>query len=257
MPLKADVEKWRQYWKVSRPSLTLQVYLECAAEKITERIKAHFSTKEKPLLLDVGCGRGQLDVLLAEKTGAPMVALDIIEEALYTSKRLIGEKKLEGRVSLVRASVYHLPFREDVFDVAVSTGSESAAAYIGAPEEVSRVVTSQGLLFMDFTRMPNLYQPLRSFKNYYRYKKACQKRSRGEETKYYHYGKLGLKERFENKLGLGIEKTWKMNNSPPLGGKGFRLLFERTLGQLLSPLLSRTILVEFKNIKEKPSKSTI
>jgi ubiquinone/menaquinone biosynthesis C-methylase UbiE len=256
MPLKADVEKWRQYWRVSRPSLTLQVYLECAAEKIAERIKPHFSGKKEPLLLDVGCGQGRLDVLLAEKTGAHMVALDIIEEALYTSKRLIEEKKPESRVSLVRASVYHMPFRDDVFDAAVSTGSESAAAYIGAPEEVSRVVTSQGPLFMDFTQMPNLYQPWRSFKNYRRYKEARRKRSRGEETKYYHYGKLGLKKRFEQELGLEIRRIWRMNNAPPVGNRTMRLRFEKTLGRILSCLLARTILVEFENIK-KPSKSTI
>ena len=254
--MKTDVEKWRHYWRAFHPSLTLNVYLVCAAEKIAERIKRYFSEKEKPLLLDVDCGQGQLAVLLAEKTGLHIVALDIIEEALQTSRRLIEEKRLEGQVSLVRASVYNLLFREGVFDVAVSTGSESAAAYPGAPEEVSRVVTNRGLLFIDFTRMPNLYQPLRSLKSYFRYKKACQKQRKGERTKYFHYGKLGLAERFERKLGLSIEKSWRMNNSPPLGGKNLRLLFERTLGKILSPLLARTILVELKNAGEKTSKRT-
>ncbi len=61
------------------------------------------------------------------------------------------------------------------------------------------------------------------------------------------YGKLGLKKRFESELGLKIQKTWRMNNAPPLGSSITRLRFEKTLGRLLSPLLARTILVEFIN----------
>ena len=61
------------------------------------------------------------------------------------------------------------------------------------------------------------------------------------------YGKLGLKKRFENELRLKIQKIWRMNNAPPLGSSITRLRFEKTLGRLLSPLLARTILVEFIN----------
>jgi len=42
-----------------------------------------------------------------------------------------------------------------------------------------------------------------------------------------------------------------MNNAPPFGNRITRLRFEKTLGRLLSPLLARTILVEFINKKQK------
>ncbi len=247
MKVKAGVEKWGSYWRTFRYSLTHQVYLESVAEIIARRIKHSFSGEKKPLLLDIGCGQGQLDVCLAEKTGCQIVAVDIIEEALGVGKRLLEERKLHGQVSLILASVYQLPFSDNTFDIAVSTGSESAAAYYGATEEASRVVAGDGHLFIDFIRMPNLYQPLRSVKSYFQYRKANRKRSRGEETKYFHYGKLGLKKRFENELRLKIQKVWRMNNAPPLGSSITRLRFEKTLGRLLNPLLARTILVEFIN----------
>jgi len=249
MNARVSAEKWGHYWRTFRSSLTHQVYLESVAEIIAKRIKHLFSGEKKPLLLDIGCGQSQLDVCLAEKTGCQTVAVDIIEEALGVGKRLLEERKLHGQVSLILASVYQLPFPDNTFDIAVSTGSESAAAYYGATEEASRVVTKDGRLFIDFIRMPNLYQPLRSFKSYFQYRKARRKRSRGEETKYFHYGKLGLKKRFENELGLKILKIWRMNNTPPLGSSITRLRFEKTLGRLLSPLLARTILVEFINKK--------
>ena len=117
----------------------------------------------------------------------------------------------------------------------------------GATEEVSRVVAGDGRLFIDFINMPNLYQPLRSIKSYFQYRRAKQQQRKDEKTKYFHYGKLGLRERFERGVGLKMQKIWRVNSAPPLGGKGFRLLFERTLGKLLGPALARTILVEFMN----------
>ena len=247
MNARADVARWGQYWGAFRFSLTHQVYLESVAGVIAARAKRCFTGEKKPLVLDVGCGQGQLDICLAEKTGWPIVAIDIIEEALDASKQLLREKKRLGQVSPILASVYHLPFPDGTFDIAVSTGSESAAAYHGATEEVSRVVAGDGRLFIDFINMPNLYQPLRSIKSYFQYRKAKQQRKKDEKTKYFHYGKLGLRERFERGVGLKMQKIWRVNSAPPLGGKGFRLLFERTLGKLLNPVLARTILVEFMN----------
>ena len=249
MPAKANIIKWYKYWMKFRPSLTHQVYYECVAEKIAERVKSHISERRTPLLLDVGCGQGQLSVLLAEKTGFDVVAMDIIEAPLYDCKKLVRENGLEGKVNLVRASVYQLPFRDDSFDIAISTGYASAATYPGGPEEVSRVVQTDGQLFLDFIRLPNLYQPIYSIKNYLKYKRALKEQKKVEVNEPPRYGKLGLKERFENKLDLQIDEVWNVNTSPPLGGKRLRLLFESTLGKLTSPLLARTILVGLKNKK--------
>jgi|GEM_PF-1808089 len=247
MNARANVEKWGNYWRTFRFSLTHQVYLESVAEIIAARVKRYFPSERKPLMLDVGCGQGQLDIRLAEKIGCRIVALDIVEGALGVSRRFLEEKKLSGQVNLVLASVFQLPFPDGTFDIVVSTGSESAAAYYGATEEVSRVVAKDGHLFIDFTRMPNLYQPLRSIKSYFQYRKAMQKRRLGEKSKYFHYGKLGLRERFERGLGLKMRQIWRTNSAPPLGSNRSRLRFERTLGRFLSPLLARSILVEFIN----------
>jgi ubiquinone/menaquinone biosynthesis C-methylase UbiE len=246
MNARADVEKWGRYWKTFRFSLTHEAYLESVAKIIATRIKRCFTADRKLMVLDVGCGQGQLDIRLAEKLRCDIVAVDIVEEALSIGGQLREEKKLQGQVNPILASAYQLPFSDGTFDIAVSTGSESAAAYRGVTEEVSRVVKGGGRLFIDFI-MPNIYQPLRSIKSYFQYREAVRKQSLGEKSKYFHYGKLGLRKRFERELGLEMRQMWRTNSAPPFGGKGFRLLFERTLGHLLSPVLARTILVEFKN----------
>ncbi|MFC2122477.1 class I SAM-dependent methyltransferase [Bacteroidota bacterium] len=252
MCAKANIDKWDKVWRRTKPSLTLQVYHKCVADKIVGRVKYYTFERDKPILLDVGCGEGQLDALLAEGTGFQVVALDIVDGPLQECRRLVQEMGLQGKVNLVKASVYRLPFRDNTFDVAVSTGSESAATYPGAPEEVSRAVIGGGHMFFDFTRMPNLYQPLSSIKSYFRYLRARRGWKESREMGNLHYGRLGLKERFVGRLGLKILKMWNMNTSSWPGGKRVRLLFERTLGRVLSMLLARTVLVELRNKDKTP-----
>ncbi len=251
---RANVDKWQRYWSASRPSVTLQAYHRQVAERIVGRLGRLFppaaEETEHPLrLLDAGCGQGNLTVMLAGKTGYETAALDIIAEPLRHCHQLAGERQID-RVSVVRASVFRMPFRDGTFDIAVSTGSESAAAYPGAAEEVIRVVKKGGTLFIDFTAMPNLYQPVRSLKDLFRYLQARRTVARGGKTKRFHYGKLGLKERFERRLGLRIRQTWYMNTAPPWGGVRARLLFEKSAGRWLGPLLARTVLVEMENSKK-------
>ena len=251
---RASVDKWQHYWNAYRPSVTLQAYHGYAAEKIAGRLSHLFpQSAERPgqclfKLLDVGCGQGGLSIMLAEKASCETVALDIIMEPLVYCRNL-AEKRRTAHVGIIRASVFQMPFRNGTFDVAVSTGSESAATYSGATEEVIRVVKKEGILFIDFTRMPNLYQPIRSLRSFLQYLRARRRIAMGEKTKYFHYGKLGLKDRFERGHGLKIRRMWCMNTSPPWGSRRLRLFFEKTVGRLLGPLLARTVLVEMENRK--------
>jgi len=103
MNARANVAKWGHYWRTFRSSLTHQVYLESVAAIITARVKHCCAGKNHPMLLDIGCGQGQLDAWLAERTGWPIVAVDIVAEALAASQQLLKEKKLRDQVSLVLA----------------------------------------------------------------------------------------------------------------------------------------------------------
>jgi cyclopropane-fatty-acyl-phospholipid synthase len=95
-------------------------------------------------MLDVGCGSGYLDILLAQKTGFHIIGVDISKNALQLGKKMVEDAGFEHRISFVRGDVFNLSFRDNSFEIAISTGYESAGAYLGATKEVSRVVKEGG-----------------------------------------------------------------------------------------------------------------
>ena len=77
--------------------------------KVIARINPHAST-----LVDLGCGVGALVTSLAEKfTSASIVGVD---KSIFLIRKL--QKK--GIASAVLADIPNLPFREDIFDVAIA-----------------------------------------------------------------------------------------------------------------------------------------
>lgn len=72
-------------------------------------------------LLDVGCGSGGPALRLAERTGARVVGIDLVEEGIATATRLAGELGLGDQVRFVRADAGGpLPFADGSFDSVVS-----------------------------------------------------------------------------------------------------------------------------------------
>lgn len=72
-------------------------------------------------LLDVGCGSGGPALRLAERTGAGVVGVDLLEEGIATATRLAEERGLSDRARFVRADAGSpLPFAEGTFDSVVS-----------------------------------------------------------------------------------------------------------------------------------------
>ena len=64
-------------------------------------------------LLDVGCGSGGPALRLAERTGAGVVGVDLLEEGIATATRLAEERGLSDRARFVRADAGSpLPFAE-------------------------------------------------------------------------------------------------------------------------------------------------
>lgn len=72
-------------------------------------------------LLDVGCGSGGPALRLAERTGASVVGIDLVEEGIGTATRLAGELDLADRASFVLTDAGGpLPFADGSFDSVVS-----------------------------------------------------------------------------------------------------------------------------------------
>jgi ubiquinone/menaquinone biosynthesis C-methylase UbiE len=72
-------------------------------------------------LLDVGCGSGGPALRLADTTGAPVVGIDLLEEAITTASRLAEERELDDRARFIRADAGgRLPFDDQSFNAVIS-----------------------------------------------------------------------------------------------------------------------------------------
>jgi len=71
--------------------------------------------KRKDLVLDLGCGTGLLIDYVASRVNH-FVGLDIAEEALKVASERSCRLGIKRNVSLIKADVDALPFRDDVFD---------------------------------------------------------------------------------------------------------------------------------------------
>jgi len=99
------------------------------------------SSREKGLILDVGCGVGQVATKLAED-GFGSVGIDVSPSAIRLSVK--GSEKSEY-VSFIVASCYNLPFKEQTFQV---VGCLYLLEHLSDPEacldEMLRVVKEKG-----------------------------------------------------------------------------------------------------------------
>jgi cyclopropane fatty-acyl-phospholipid synthase-like methyltransferase len=72
-------------------------------------------------LLDVGCGSGGPALRLAERAGARVTGIDLVEDGIATASRLADERGLTDRVRFVRADAGGpLPFADETYDAVVS-----------------------------------------------------------------------------------------------------------------------------------------
>jgi SAM-dependent methyltransferase len=74
--------------------------------------------------LDICCGAGSNSIILASKYCCNVVSFDISLEALRRGQKIKNHFGL-SKIDFVNADVFHLPFREDIFDNAIATQSLS------------------------------------------------------------------------------------------------------------------------------------
>lgn len=72
-------------------------------------------------LLDAGSGRGWPALYLAQLTGCEAMLADLPEPALAEAIRRADADGLSSKVSVLRASAVHMPFKQRSFDVVTHT----------------------------------------------------------------------------------------------------------------------------------------
>lgn len=107
------------------------------------------------MVLEIGAGTGRDSLPIAEKTGVSVYQLDYSFESLRLIKQLSGK----NRIFPVGGDTFHLPFRDNTFDVVFHQGllehfrRNEADLMIG---EQLRVLKGGGLLLID---VPQRYHP--------------------------------------------------------------------------------------------------
>lgn len=74
-------------------------------------------------VLDIGCGLGGIDVLLAEEYGAEVVGVDVEPELVRRARERVAGQGLAGRVEILQVQPGPLPFADGSFDVVFSKDS--------------------------------------------------------------------------------------------------------------------------------------
>jgi ubiquinone/menaquinone biosynthesis C-methylase UbiE len=101
-------------------------------------------------IIDVGCGFGALDVVLAHRfADSEIVGIDLSDPLLQLANQSAQAANLSDRVRFEKADVHQIPYDDDAFDVAIST---NMVHLVGNPvrmlDEIERTLVPDGCLFI-------------------------------------------------------------------------------------------------------------
>ena len=114
--------------------------------KVTDWGLKHVSIANHDTILDVGCGGGRtVNKLAAIATQGKVFGVDYSEESVAFSKRTNARWIEAGRVEIRQASVSHLPFPDNTFDVITAVETHYFWPNLPADlHEVLRVLKAAG-----------------------------------------------------------------------------------------------------------------
>lgn len=99
--------------------------------------------------LDIGCGPGQMALMLAEMTELEVTGLDIEPEVIEIAKRHAQEAGLAERCHFVAADAHSLPFPDSYADLIISRGTlPFLRDKVLALQEIYRVLKPGGVAFL-------------------------------------------------------------------------------------------------------------
>jgi SAM-dependent methyltransferase len=228
---------WDRFWTDPTSDNARRATLTISADLAVRTLRQESASS----ILDLGCGLGEVAVMVAQRLNARIVAVDISERAVQTTASAIRGAGLSDRVHTVRADCYRLGFADGSFDAVISFGYASAASYEGAECEVARVLRPGGVAVIDFRNLSvynTLLNPMAGWR--------MQRRFRHRD-KVYHLGPIGLREHFAP-VGLDLEQIVYFNTYPPMGNAvsvETYLRLER-LGRSFGRPLARVLAAKFR-----------
>ena len=152
------------YWNIGE-----NISMNDASEQLCTRLfgKAGVALANAKHILDVGCGKGMQDIILANQTKASIIGIDICADNIDMCKNLAKKHSLENQITYKTGDACKLPFSDNSFDVVISL--ESAFHYSPRSaffSEASRVLRPGGTLLIGDIIINEQSFFLRQFQNF-------------------------------------------------------------------------------------------
>ena len=118
-------------------------------DKIWRRKTSRWVAKHQPTaILDVATGTADLAIRMAcDMPSATITGVDLSEKMLEVGKQKVAQKKLDQRITLMKADAAHLPFPDNSFDaVTVAFGVRNFENLDAGLREMLRITKNNGIL---------------------------------------------------------------------------------------------------------------
>ena len=101
-------------------------------------------------IIDVGCGFGAMNIVLAHRfVDSEVVGIDLSDPLLRLASRSAQAADLGDRVRFEKADVHQIPYDDDTFDVVISTNMVHLVDDpIRMLNEIERILVPDGCLFI-------------------------------------------------------------------------------------------------------------
>jgi len=235
-----NFEKRKQKWEKKSREYKLNSLREATFILTVKNTIDLLKNRRKGRVLDIGCGFGEIDILMAQNTNLDIIGCDISENAIKVAKNNIKKAGLYNKIKIEKGDVYNLKYPDESFDIVFGFGYVSAPTYPGVQKEVARVLKPEGVLICDFINYLSFYKLFNTFKRIVKRKDIP-----------YYVSLAGIRREFE-KESLVFVSQRLFNTYPPidfnLKPKIF-LAFENSIGKIFKTFLGRVRLVSFKKVK--------
>jgi ubiquinone/menaquinone biosynthesis C-methylase UbiE len=128
----------RQHWKM--------------AEKFGQEYAQKLASQgfDQGKIIDIGCGFGATNLVLAERfVESEIVGIDLSEPLLELARETAAEANLGGRIRFEKADVHQIPYPDDTFDVVLNI---NMVHLVDKPvqmlNEIERILMPGGYLYI-------------------------------------------------------------------------------------------------------------
>ncbi len=122
---------------------------------------------KNPEILDVATGTGDLAIAAMRINPSAVTGIDISKKMLEIGKEKIRRKGLSGKIKLTAGDSEHIPFDDNVFDVAmVAFGVRNFSDPLKGLSEMRRVIRNGGMIVVLEFSKPSSF-PFRPVYNFY------------------------------------------------------------------------------------------